>query len=219
MVAKSTLNNIRSRIERLRKDSVDTATAANKIVSKGVQRIADNELKALNDTYKATLKSLKQARGTGSPRDVAARQIDVLQDTANRLIASARDALGVAAQTRTELMQLMRKQANGADVAKKEVDAVTQRARTAVNKVSTAARKATQNGSTQAKAQTRSAAKQVHKAAKSASGAAATIGKAAQSRAGAATSRAKKTARSTIAAGVAPTASKSGTPPPAASST
>ncbi|MDN5874254.1 MAG: phasin family protein, partial [Sinobacteraceae bacterium] len=138
MVAKSTLDKVRGRIERLRKDSLATATEANKIVYNGVQRIADNELKALNDTYKTTINQLqKNARLKGSKKDMVADQIDVLQETANRVIASAREAVKVMEDTRKELLKLMKRSGADSKAATKQAKQITDRARKAATQANT----------------------------------------------------------------------------------
>lgn len=107
MVTKTSLELIRSRLERLRKDSLDLAANANRIVFAGVQRIADHELKTLNDAYRQAMKSLKQARRSGGVKDIAAAQLDAMQDAVNRVIASTREALAIATETRRQLGELL----------------------------------------------------------------------------------------------------------------
>lgn len=142
MAASNKLDRIRSQLEKLRKDSLDMVVAANKIVYQGVQRVTDHELKALNDTYQVALHSLKKARSGDNLKDVAGKQIDVLQDTVNRVIASAREAMGIVADTREELTKLMQSHLKGADVVKADLDRVTKSARKAITEVRDSARKA-----------------------------------------------------------------------------
>lgn len=134
MAAKNMLDKMRERVERLRRDSLDTAAAANKILYEGVHRIADTELKSLNTKYRAALGSLKKARDAGSHRQIVARQLDILQDAANQILASARGTIGIIAETHEELTRLMSKRASGAKVGAAEIEKTAKRARDAVNK-------------------------------------------------------------------------------------
>lgn len=197
MAAKHMLDKVRARVERLRKESLDTAAAANKIVYHGVQRIADTELKALNETYRAAMNSLNKARGTGSHRDVVAKQIDILQDTANRVIASAREAVGIVSETREELVRLMRKNAGGVKVTVAQIEKTTHRARKAVDKTSATIKQAVKKTEKRVQAAVKTAGKTPRKAVKPATKRARAKP---QSRASAATSQAKRAAHTDAAA-------------------
>jgi hypothetical protein len=118
------LNQLKTSIEKLRKESLDVVGQANKIVSQGVQRLADHELKALNETYKNVLSALKASKGGESVKDMAAKQLDLMQDTVNRLIASANDSLAIVADTRQELTGLVQKGLKSGDVAEAELNKI-----------------------------------------------------------------------------------------------
>ena len=133
------LDNLKTSIDKIRKDSLEVVGQANKIVSQGVQRLADHELKALNDTYKNVLSSLKSAKGGESVKDMAAKQLDLMQETVTRLIASAKDSLGIVAETRQELAGLVQKGLKTGGVAEAELDKITAKAKKAVADVKSAA--------------------------------------------------------------------------------
>lgn len=148
-------NQLKSSIEKIRKDSLGVVGQANKIVTQGVQRLAEHELKALNDTYKSVLSSLKAAKSGESVKDLAAKQLDLMQDTVNRLISSARDSLSIVADTRQELVGLVQKGLKSGAVAETELDKITAKAKKAVAGVKSAAAEAQKNAasiSAQAKA-------------------------------------------------------------------
>ena len=169
MAANNKLDRIRSQLEKLRKDSLEMVVAANKIVYQGVQRVTDHELKSLNDTYQSALRSLKKARSGGNFKDVAGRQIDVLQDTVNRVIASAREAMEIVAETREELTKMMHSNIKGGKVLKSDLDRVTSTARKAITEARDSALKAA--GKAPAKT-SKTAKRTVRKTAKKTAGAA-----------------------------------------------
>ena len=198
MAAKERLNELKQQLERLRKDSFNVVANANKIVSQGVQKLADKELKALNDYYKSALASIKSAR-RDNLKGVAQHQLDLLQDTVNQVISHARESMSIVADTRAELAKLVQKSNAGAKVTPAQLDRVTAPARKAVAKVKTAAKKA----SAQAKQTTRKAAdagkRGVSSAKKAAVKAIADLPQPSpSSRAGRATSKAKKAASSAV---------------------
>ena len=124
MAKKSDFNRLRDKLDRVRKDSLELATEANRIVLDGVQRIADRELSALNDYYKAAVAALKQAReGDKGLRDIAGKQLDLLQESATQAIGHAREAVGIVAETRSRLGELLgRSVKEGSETARKLED-------------------------------------------------------------------------------------------------
>lgn len=166
MAVTNKIDQICTQLEDLRKDSLDMVVAANKIVYQGVQRVADHELKALNDTYRAALDSLKKVKRSDSLKSVTSKQIDVLQEAANRIIASAREALEIVAETRLELTKLMQKNLKGGKVSSAEIERTTKRARKAVTKVRDSARKAAKSGKKSAKKAVKTVKKQTSSTAK-----------------------------------------------------
>ena len=133
---------LKTSFDKLRKDSIEVVGQANKIVTQGVARLAEHELKALNDTYKNLLSSLKTAKSGDSIKDVAANQLDMMQDTVNRVIASARESIAIVADTRQELAGLVQKGLKTGGVAEAELAKVSAQARKAMADVKTAATEA-----------------------------------------------------------------------------
>jgi len=130
---------IKTSFDKLRKDSLDVVSTANKIVSQGVQRLAEHELKALNDTYKTVLAALKDAKKGDSIKDVAGKQLDIMQDSVNKLIASTRESIGIIADTRHELATLVSSGLKTGVVAEAELAKVAGKAKKAVEGVRLAA--------------------------------------------------------------------------------
>lgn len=104
MAARDTVDQLKAHIERLRRDSLDVVTNASRIVFEGVQKLAEQELRALNDYYKSAVSSAKAA---GGPGDLASQQLDLIQDTVHKVIAAARESLSIIADTRKELTRLL----------------------------------------------------------------------------------------------------------------
>lgn len=156
---------IKTSIDRIRKDSLEVVGQANKIVTQGVQRLADHELKALNDTYKNVLASLKSSKGGESVKDLAAKQLDLMQETITRLISSAKDSLTIVADTRQELSGLVQKGLKSGSVAETELNKITAKAKKAVADVKSAAVDA-QKSAASITAQAKSSAEKVTAAVK-----------------------------------------------------
>lgn len=102
MAARDTLDQLKSQLERLRHDSLDVVAKASRIVFEGVQKLAEQELKALNDYYKSATAGL---RIKGGPS--ASQQLDLLQDTVQKVISHARESLSILSDTRAELARLV----------------------------------------------------------------------------------------------------------------
>jgi hypothetical protein len=141
MAAKQHLEQLRKQIEKLRSDSVSVVANANKIVYSGVQKLADRELKALNDYYRSALASIKSANKSDL-RGLAHHQLDLLQDTVNQVISHARESMSIVADTRAELAKLVQKGVDGEKVAVSRLNKAVAPARKAVAKAKSAARKA-----------------------------------------------------------------------------
>lgn len=130
---------IKTSFDKLRRESLDVVGQANRIVSQGVQRLAEHELKALNETYKTLLGSLKDSRKGDSMKDVAGKQLDAMQDSVNKLISSTRESLNIIADTRQELVGLVSGGLKTGSVAEAELAKVTDKAKKAVEGVRLAA--------------------------------------------------------------------------------
>jgi hypothetical protein len=137
MAARDTIEQLKAHIERLRRDSLDVVTNASRIVFEGVQKLAEQELKALNDYYKSAVSSAKAASG---PSDLASQQLDLLQDTVQKVISAARESLSIISDTRAELMRLVGSGAPALDG--KALSKVTAPAQKAIEDVKKAAAKA-----------------------------------------------------------------------------
>lgn len=133
------LKNLKSSFEKIRKDSLEVAGDAHKIVTDGVQRLAEHELSALNDTYKSVLKAIKANKSGDSIKDTAAKHLDLMQDTVTKLISTAKSSLGIVAETRQELTNLIGKGLKTGAVAEAELAKVTAQAKKVVAEVKTAA--------------------------------------------------------------------------------
>jgi len=146
------LKKIKTSIEKLGKDSLSVAADAQKIVADGVQRLAEQELKALNDTYDSVLKSIKSSKSGESLKESALKHLDLMQDTVTKLIGSAKASLDIVAETRSELTALVGKGMKTGKVAEAELAKVTAQAKKVVQDVKSAAADA-QKQATEAAAQ------------------------------------------------------------------
>jgi hypothetical protein len=206
MAAKQHLDQLKRQIEQLRRESLDIVGKANRIVSGGVQKLADRELKALNDYYRSALGSIRNAN-KGDLRGLAQQQLDLLQETVNQVISHARESLGIVAETRAELAKLVQKSIKGEKVALADLDKAAAPARKAIGQVRQAAQKAGNNARKSVKKAAGQAKATTHKALASGKRGAIAAVKAVEqavpaptpnSRAGRATSKAKQAATSAV---------------------
>ncbi len=144
MAAKQHLDQLRKQIDKLRSDSISVVASANKIVYNGVQKLADRELKALNDYYKSALASIKNAN-KNDLRGLAQQQLDLLQDTVNQVISHARESMTIVADTRAELTRLVQRGVEGEKVTVAKLNKAVAPAKKAVAKAKAAAQKATKD--------------------------------------------------------------------------
>lgn len=133
---------ITGELERLRKDSLSVVLNANKIVYSGVQKLADRELKALNDYYRSAVEAVRGADKKQGLRQLAHQQLDLLQDTVNQVIAHARESMNIVAETRTELSKLVNTGIKGGKVTASRLGKAAAPARKAVSKARATAGKA-----------------------------------------------------------------------------
>ena len=124
------------------RQSLDTLGNANAIVYGGVQKLADAELKALNDYYKAAIASLKKAQGDKNIKSAAQKQADLLQDAVTRLIDNARASLAVVAEARAELSKLVHGGKAGAPLSLARLEKAIAPAQKALAKIKADAQKA-----------------------------------------------------------------------------
>ena len=152
MATTKSTEQLRAHLERLRADSVEVVTNASRIVVEGVQKLAEQELKALNDYYKSavkTAKEAKQSKNSKAYQDLDSEQIDLLQDTVQKVLSNARESLSIIADTRAELSRLT--QAKPETIASKNFAKVADPARRAVEEVRKAASKAQKSAADTAK--------------------------------------------------------------------
>lgn len=152
MANASSIDQLKAHLERLRADSVDVVANASRIVVDGVQKLAEQELKALNEYYKSAVKSareLKNKKTSKTYQDLASEQIDLLQDTVQKVVSNARESLNIIADTRAEIARLTQS-GQGADNAK-ALARVSEPARKAVEDVRKAASKAQKTAAETAK--------------------------------------------------------------------
>jgi hypothetical protein len=207
MAAKQHLDQLKRQIEQLSKDSLSVVTNANKIVYNGVQKLADRELKALNDYYHSAVASIRNAN-KGDLRGLAQQQLDLLQDTVNQVISHARESIGIVAETRAELAKLVQKGARGEKIAASELKKATAPARNAVKKAKVTAKRAAKSAKKSAKSTARQVKAGTTKALASGKRTAVVAARAVEhaiptpspnSRASRATSKAKKAAGNAVA--------------------
>lgn len=118
MAVKSQVDKIKDQVKQLRKAYADTVASANKAVSKGLEKLADQELKAVRKHYEEAIKDLKKAGKKGNVRDVAKAQAKVLQNSLDQVVKSARDSVNIISSTSNELADILKK-------ASKEATATT----------------------------------------------------------------------------------------------
>lgn len=141
MAAKDTIDQLKAHIERLRRDSLEVVANASRIVFEGVQKLAEQELQALNDYYKNAVGAVKSSRDSGGgAKDLAAQQLDLLQDTVQKVISHARESLGIISSTRAELTRLLGVGESALD--QKALTKITAPAQKAMEEVKKAAAKA-----------------------------------------------------------------------------
>lgn len=143
MANTKSIEQLKAHLERLKTDSVGVVANASRIVVDGVQKLADQELKALNDYYKSAVQSAKQAKNKKSSKayqDLASEQIDLLQETVQTVLGNARESLSIIADTRAELARLTQNAPEPASA--KAIARVADPARKAVDDVRKAASKA-----------------------------------------------------------------------------
>lgn len=195
MPTKQRLDQVRNRLEHLRHDALEMVTSVNKVVFGGVQRLADHELRTLNQAYATALRSLRTARKTpkGNLKDLSALQIDTLQELADQVIANARQAIKIVAETRSQLTETVKK---GGKATTRELTRAVAPARRELKRTGTAARKA----ATKSRQVTRKTKRKTATSSRPAARPAARR-PSPNSRAGRATTRAKRAAKTAVRQG------------------
>ncbi len=107
MAIQDRIDQIAGQIRKLRKNYTSAAASANKVVSGGIERLADQELKAVRRHYEQAVKGLKDASNKGNVRDIAQAQVKVLQGTLENIIQSARDSISIITSTSRDLAKVL----------------------------------------------------------------------------------------------------------------
>lgn len=165
MASTKPIDQLKAQLDRMRRESVDVVANASRIVVEGVQKLAEQELQALNDYYKKAVGSAKKAReksGAKGYQELAAEQIDLLQDTVQKVLENARTSLAIIADTRTELARLVSVGEEAAD--SKAVSRVTAPARKAIEDIKRAASKAQKSAADTARSLRKSLDKEIAEA-------------------------------------------------------
>lgn len=109
MAIQDRIDQIAGQIKKIRKNYASAAASANKVVSGGIERLADQELKAVRRHYEQAVKGLKDASNKGNVRDIAQAQVKVLQGTLENIIQSARDSIAIVTSTSRDLAKVLQK--------------------------------------------------------------------------------------------------------------
>ena len=89
------ITRIRKDIDKLRRNYTGAFASANRAVYHGIEQLAEHELAAIRTHYEEAHENLKQLRRGGSPRDLAASQLELLQQTVDRILDNARESLTI----------------------------------------------------------------------------------------------------------------------------
>lgn len=166
MAGHERLSNVKSRWNHLRRDTAATAGEIQRALQLGAHRLATQERRLLDLHLRTLADALHAAHTSGRPSEIASRQLVLLRELVQRVIANARESLAIVAATRMELVTLMKKSAKkgGAKAAKKtaaksKLAGVKAKAKKAVasvkakaKKVETKAKKAVSKAKTKVKA-------------------------------------------------------------------
>ncbi len=117
MAIQDRINKIRGQLKQLRKNYASAMASANRVVTGGVERLAEQELNAVRAHYEQAIKGLKAASQKGNVRDIAQAQVKVLQGTLENVIQSARDSISIITGTSRELAKVLQKAVRTAPVA------------------------------------------------------------------------------------------------------
>lgn len=109
MAIQDRIEKIRGQIKQLRKNYASAVASANRVVTTGIEKLAEQELKAVRAHYEQAIKGLKDASRKGNVRDIAQAQVKVLQGTLENIIKSARDSISIITGTSRDLAQVLQK--------------------------------------------------------------------------------------------------------------
>ncbi len=109
MAIQDRIQKIRGQIKQLRKNYASAVASANRVVTTGIEKLAEQELQAVRSHYEDAIKGLKDASRKGNVRDIAQAQVKVLQGTLENIIKSARDSISIITGTSRDLAQVLQK--------------------------------------------------------------------------------------------------------------
>lgn len=109
MPASRTGNPDQSRFLRLRKEALDTAVAANRIVCRGLLQKADQDIRVLSEAVQVGLELVLPSAWSERllVSDTKGSKSDALMRAGTLLFRSARDTVAIATETRSELHRLI----------------------------------------------------------------------------------------------------------------
>lgn len=98
-----------SRFLRLRKEALDTAVAANRIVCRGLLQKADQDIRILSEVVQVGLELVLPSAWSERlvVSDTKGSKSDALMRAGTLLLRNARDTVAIAAETRSELHRLI----------------------------------------------------------------------------------------------------------------
>ena len=128
-------------VDELRKTYAKALTDANKVISKNLDKMADQQLKDIKKTYEDAIKGLQSATKKGNVRDIAQAQAKVLQSSVDRVVKSARDSVKLISDTGRELSKILQTTNTTATKKAKATTSSAAKKATSAAKKTTASRK------------------------------------------------------------------------------
>lgn len=107
------ITKLRRDVDTLRRNYTGAFTSANRAVYDGIEKLAEHELTAIKTHYEQAIASLKTLSQGGAPRELAAAQLQLLQDTIDRIMLNARESLMILEDTRSHINAEIRRNLEG----------------------------------------------------------------------------------------------------------
>lgn len=107
------ITKLRRDVDTLRRNYTGAFTSANRAVYDGIEKLAEHELTAIKTHYEQAIASLKTLSQGGAPRELAAAQLQLLQDTIDRIMLNARESLTILEDTRSHINAEIRRNLEG----------------------------------------------------------------------------------------------------------
>ena len=142
------ITKLRKDVEKLRKNYTGAFTSANRAVYDGIEQLAEHELAAIKTHYEQAISSLKTLRKGGAPRELAVAQLQLIQDTIDRIMSNARESMAILDSTRSRINEEIRRNLEGSEAAAKDAAVQT---KAEAKTVKTQAKKTAKTRKTQAK--------------------------------------------------------------------